>query len=128
MEYAMTPIQRNAIIGAAAIAVIAGTAIASSYITSTSLDTGPTPQQQAAVHHSGQRYAAAAPAAGQPAPVRRTCDDHNIVGTVGGAVAGGLVGSAFGKGSGRGLATAGGAVAGGALGNAYIPTRGATCD
>lgn len=119
----MKPTLKYVLIGAAAIAVIAGTAVGSSYVTRTSMEPEQPPvaqvkpAQKAPVHH---RVANAQP--------RPTCDDHNVVGTVGGAVAGGLVGSAFGKGSGRGLATAGGAVAGGALGNAYIPTRGATCD
>lgn len=119
----MKPSLKYVLIGAAAIAVIAGTAVGSSYITRTSMEPAqpPVAEAQPVQKAPAQRRVANA----QPRP---TCDDHNIVGTVGGAVAGGLVGSAFGKGSGRGIATAGGAVAGGALGNAYIPTRGATCD
>lgn len=113
--------------GVAILVAIAATAAASTYMTRTAMEPEKAPVQQAkAVHHtqpSGQRYAAQQPAAGRP-----PCDDHNIIGTVGGAVAGGVIGSQFGKGSGKGLATAGGAVAGGALGNAYVPTRGATCD
>lgn len=122
----MTPTLKYVLIGAAAIAVIAGTAIGSSYYTSSSMQ----PTLQAAVRPippTGQ-YASAQPAAGQPVHRAPACNDHNVVGTVAGAVGGGLVGSAFGHGGGRTLTTIGGAAAGGALGNAYIPTRGAACN
>ena len=118
----MTKNQRYLAIGAAVLALLTTTAVASSYITRESMAPIAEKKAIAAPAHkakgSQQRVAQAKPA----------CDDHNIVGTVGGAVAGGLVGSQFGKGGGRGLATAGGVVAGGALGNSFIPTHGATCD
>ncbi len=112
--------------GAALVALVAGVAIASSYMTRTAMEDRSA--QQAALAAKPAAGPAHRPMHPQTAQARPACDDHNIVGTVGGAVAGGLVGSQFGKGNGKGLATAGGAVAGGALGNAYIPTRGATCD
>ena len=118
----MKPTLKYVLIGAAALAVIAGTAVGSSLITRDSMEPAQ-PQRAAVVHHAAPRQQVAT-----TQPARPACDDHNIVGTLGGAVAGGLVGAQFGKGNGRGVATAGGAVAGGALGNAYIPTRGATCN
>lgn len=114
--------QKYWLVTAAIVVALASTAVASSYFTRHTIEESkpvaeakPAPTKP--VHHQQA-------AATKPLP---PCDDHNVVGTVGGAVVGGLVGSQFGKGSGKGLATAGGAVAGGALGNAYIPTRGATC-
>ena len=98
----MTTKQTQIAIGIAALVALAGTAIASSYYTRESL--APEPQPVAAVapppvHHAKHPQQVA------NTQQRPACDDHNIVGTVGGAVAGGLVGSAFGKGNGRGLAT-----------------------
>jgi uncharacterized protein YcfJ len=120
MEIRMKPTLKYVLIGAAAIAVIAGTAIGSSYYTSSSME----PQPQVAQVPPPQQMAQAQPVHHR-APA---CNDHNVVGTVAGAVGGGLVGSAFGHGGGRTLTTIGGAAAGGALGNAYIPTRGAACN
>ena len=121
----MKPTVKYVLIGAAAIAVIAGTAIGSSYYTSSSME----PTQQAGARPIPPAgYAAAQPAAGQPVHRAPACNDHNVVGTVAGAVGGGLVGSAFGHGGGKTLTTIGGAAAGGALGNAYIPTRGVACN
>ena len=117
----MKPSQTYWLAAAAVVVALASTAVASSYFTRQTIEESkPVAEAKPApkpVHRQQQ-------AAAQPLP---PCDDHNVVGTVGGAVAGGLIGSQFGKGSGKGIATAGGAVAGGALGNAYIPTRGATC-
>ena len=121
----MTKTQKTIAMVVVAILALGGTALAASYFTREAMAPEPKPQQAKAVRHAPPRGQMAA---AQPVQQRPACDDHNIVGTVGGAVAGGLVGSAFGKGNGRGLATAGGAVAGGALGNAYVPTRGVTCD
>ncbi len=75
----------------------------------------------------GAQMARIAPASGPVRPAAPPCDDKNILGTVGGAVAGGVVGNQFGGGSGKTIATVGGAVAGGYLGNEYLPTRNATC-
>ena len=126
----MTKNQKYLAIGVAAIALVTTTAIASTLVTRQAMETAAEENkaQMAAnpAPRAKQQRQAAAPR--QVAQAKPPCDDNNIVGTVGGAVAGGLVGSQFGKGNGRGLATAGGAVAGGALGNAYIPTDGATCN
>jgi uncharacterized protein YcfJ len=123
----MNTSQRNLLIGTAVVVALASTAVASTYFSRQS--TGPEAEQPIVEKQVTRTPRAAAPAQHTAAaPQAQPCDDNNIVGTVGGAVAGGLIGSQFGKGDGRGLATAGGVVAGGALGNAYIPTRGATCN
>lgn len=111
----MTRTQKNVLIASAAVLALAGTAIGASYVTRQSV--APT-QQAKVVHHSPTQQVAAA---------KPPCDDHNIVGTVGGAVAGGVIGNQFGKGTGKTIATVGGAAGGAVLGNEYIPTRGATC-
>lgn len=109
--------------GVGAIILIGGTAVASSYITRSSLE--PTPKsQQARVYHTQPLSMAAT----QPTqPSLPPCDDKNIVGAMGGGVAGGVVGNQFGGGSGKTLATVGGAIGGAYLGNQYLPTRNATC-
>lgn len=113
--------QKYILVGCAVLVALAGTAVASSYITRESMtDSKPVKQQAKAVHRTEHRQVAAA----QPTPA---CDDQNIVGTLGGAVAGGVVGNQFGKGDGKKLATVGGVVGGAYLGNQYIPTRGAAC-
>ncbi len=106
------------------IVVLAATAGAASYFTRSSMTDEPSVTAQA-VHHpaNGARMAAMQPAAGGPPP----CNDHNIVGTVGGGLTGGVVGNQFGKGSGKTLTTVGGAVGGAVLGNEYLPTRNVTC-
>lgn len=120
----MTKTQQYLLLAVAVLLAVGGTAIASSYITQRTMEQPAAP----IVAQTRPLHRAATPHPQYTATARPHCEDHNIVGTVGGAVVGGLVGSQFGKGNGRGLATAGGAVAGGALGNAYVPTRGATCD
>lgn len=116
----MNKTQKYILIGGSAILVLASTAVASSYITRSSLE--PERPQQARVQK--------APVLQQEAvaqPVQPECDDHNIVGTAGGAVAGALIGNQIGKGSGNTVATIGGMAGGAYLGNQYIPTRGAAC-
>lgn len=112
------------IASAAAVAVLATTAVAASYITAESMKE-PT-QQARVIHHSPTSMQMA-----QVQPVQRTqppCDDKNIIGTLSGGVIGGVIGNQFGSGSGKTLATVGGAAGGAYVGNQYIPTRGATCN
>ncbi len=121
METTMTRTQQYILGGAAVLLVIAGTAVGASYITANTMaPSAPVAQQTPAATQPAH------PQVAQAAP-RPHCNDHNIVGTVGGALAGGLIGHQFGKGTGRTVATVGGAAGGGYLGNEYIPTRGATC-
>lgn len=108
--------------GALAVIALAGAAVGGIAINE-SMKQKPT-QTARIVHTEPTRYAAAQPAP-QAAP---PCEDHNIVGTLGGGVAGGLIGSRFGSGNGKTVATTAGALGGAALGNRYIPTRGATCN
>ena len=122
----------------AAVLALVGTAVGASYVTRESLSTPPAeiaPVRQAEavrhkpIHHG--EYAAGQtarrPVTQQAQATQPPCDDHNVVGTVGGALAGGVVGHQFGKGTGRTLATVGGAAGGAYLGNEYIPTRGVAC-
>lgn len=104
--------------GVAVLALIATTAVAASYATRSTME--PSPTQQARIQtqptsHTTHQHATP------------PCDDHNIVGTVGGGVAGGLLGAQFGSGNGRTAATTVGILGGAALGNRYMPTHGATC-
>jgi uncharacterized protein YcfJ len=123
---------RNYLIAAAVAAVlIAGTAVASSYVTKQSIEAKETTQEKpkklVTVTHplpgkkKNQEFASA-----QPAPVPR-CDDGNVLGTVVGGVGGGIVGSQVGKGHGNTAATIGGTLGGAYLGNQYIPLKNATC-
>lgn len=108
------------LIGGLAVLAVGGVAIAA-YQSGASAGVEKMPVQQAkVVHHAPRQQVASA----QQLP---PCNDHNIVGTVGGGVLGGLVGNQFGKGTGKTVATVGGAAGGAYLGNEYIPTRGATC-
>lgn len=120
----MTRNQRTIFIAGAVVVALAATAVASSYFTRSSLQP---PEQTASVqpvrHAAPHRVPPQQVAANRPA-----CNDHNIVGTVGGALAGGLVGNQFGKGTGRNAATVVGAAGGAYLGNQYIPTNGAACN
>ena len=124
-EYPMTRNQNYLIGGAIALLLLGGTAIAAYNSGQSSASPESMPVSSAQVTQ---------PATPAPAPHRQYaqarphCNDHNVIGTVGGAVAGGVLGNQFGKGAGKTVATVGGAAAGGYLGNEYIPTRGATCD
>ena len=111
--------------GALGVLVIAGVAFAG-YTVADNMGTQST--QQARVVNTGNHYARMEPAAGRPVVQQAPCDDHNIVGTLGGGIAGGVIGNQFGSGSGKTIATTAGALGGAALGNKYIPTRGATCN
>lgn len=105
--------------GTVAVLALAGTAIAASYFTRESAK--PTQQAQVVrVTPTAQKYV-------QAQPVQEPCNDHNIVGTLGGAVVGGVIGHQFGSGRGQDAATAAGAVGGGMLGHKYIPTHNSTC-
>lgn len=118
----MTKPQKYFIGGALAVLALVGTAVAASYMTRESLAPEKPVQQQARIvnTHSAQPQ--------KMAVAQPPCDDKNIVGTVGGAVAGGLMGNQFGKGSGKTVATVGGVAGGAYLGNKYIPARGAACN
>ncbi|MFM9890665.1 MAG: glycine zipper 2TM domain-containing protein [Rickettsiales bacterium] len=121
----MTKNQKILLGSVIAVVALAGTAIAASYVTRETLTAKAEPQvapQQRAVRHAKPQRVAA------QQPVAAPCNDHNIVGTVGGGVAGALVGNQFGGGSGKTLATLGGAAGGAYLGHEYIPTRGSTCN
>jgi len=109
-------------IAGAAVLLVAGTAVASSYVTRNAQapEAKPTIAQAQAPRP--------AQIAANQAPAQAPCDDNNIVGTVAGGAAGGLLGSRFGSGSGKTVATVGGVVGGAMLGNAYMPTRGVTCN
>jgi uncharacterized protein YcfJ len=112
--------QQMIIGGIAAIALVAGAAVAASYVTRESLAPTPTPQARAYHAQPTQQVVVAQP---QQPP----CDDKNIVGTLGGGLAGGVVGNQIGGGKGKTLATVGGALGGAYLGNQYLPTRNVTC-
>ncbi len=115
-----------ALLTAGAVALIAVTAGASTYIASDRMEnntvkaktetvkvTATQPQQQRRVV--------------QERPAAQPCDDGNIVGKIVGGTAGGVVGSQFGKGNGKTAATIGGAVGGTVLGGEYIPTKNIAC-
>ena len=119
----MTKTQNTIIVASLVVLALAGTAVGSSYFTRSAMEEphAPPPAQQA------QALRPAAAARPQVAAAQPPCNDHNAVGTVGGAVAGGLLGNQFGKGTGKTVATVGGVAAGGYLGNKYIPTNGTLC-
>lgn len=119
----MTKNQKVLLGSVIAVAALAGTAIAASYMTRETLTAEAEQPAPRVVHRAAQPQRVA-----YQQPQTAPCNDHNIVGTVGGGVAGALVGNQFGKGSGRTLATLGGAAGGAYLGNEYIPTRGAACN
>jgi len=119
----MKPTTKYMLAGVGVVVLIASAAVASSYITRSSLEPK-FKQQEARVYHTQPLSMAASQPAQRALP---PCDDKNIVGTIGGGVAGGVVGNQFGGGSGKTLATVGGAIGGAYLGNQYLPTRNATC-
>ena len=63
-----------------------------------------------------------------PAPAQATdCNDHNVVGKIGGGVVGGILGSKVGDGDGKTAATIGGTLGGSYVGGKYLPTQNVTC-
>lgn len=131
------------IIGAVAIALIAGTAAATALIINNNLapdEPQLTPYEQgyqdgAASQKAKKKHVTHSsnwtpPPPAQPAQqqVAVRCQRNNILGTVVGAAAGGLAGNAIGKGKGRTLATVGGAVGGGYLGGQYLPFDSPDCN
>jgi outer membrane lipoprotein SlyB len=62
-----------------------------------------------------------------PAPAAQDCNDHNVVGKIGGGVVGGIVGSKVGKGDGKTAGTIAGTLGGSYLGGKFEPTQNITC-
>lgn len=113
-----------------AIALVALTAGASALITNNQIDDNPPVTQKVVkTTHRKDNISWNNPPQQQPAPqpVRKKCDDGNVVGYGLGALAGGLIGNQIGDGDGKKVATVGGAAAGALAGGQYIPTRGVLC-
>lgn len=115
--------KQMAVIGAGIIVLIAATAGASSYITQ-EMAKPDKPAVEKTVKREQISWNDPKPAA--PAPVEN-CNDHNVVGKIGGGVVGGILGSQVGDGNGKTAATIGGTLGGSYVGGKYLPTQNVTC-
>lgn len=118
--YKMSHNSRMLMVVAAIIALVAGVALASSYVTKHNIQTVST-QKTKVVKSSAPKttQTASAPA--------KNCNDGNVLGAAVGGIGGGVLGSTIGDGTGKTAATIGGTLGGAYLGSQYIPLQNATC-
>jgi uncharacterized protein YcfJ len=104
--------------------LVAATAGASAYITQKSME----PEAPAAHKVTVKKENIAWNEPRAAAPTQNTnCNDHNVVGKVGGGIAGGILGSQIGDGNGKTAGTIAGTLGGSYLGGKYLPTQNVTC-
>ncbi len=106
-----------------AVLLVAATAGAGAFITQQAMEPGKPASHKVQAETISWNDSKPAPAPAQVAD----CNDHNVVGKIGGGIAGGILGSKIGDGNGKTAGTIAGTLGGSYVGGKYLPTQNVTC-